>query len=37
MTKVLILGSTGMLGHVVTNYLKQKEYEVYETSRNTND
>ena len=37
MTKVLILGSTGMLGHVVTNYLKQKEYEVYATSRNTND
>lgn len=37
MAKVLILGSTGMLGHVVTNHLKQKEYEVYATSRNTND
>lgn len=37
MDKVLIIGSTGMLGHVVTRYLKEKKYEVYETTRNKED
>lgn len=30
--KILVLGKTGMLGHVVYNYLKEKGYEVVGTS-----
>lgn len=32
--KILILGSEGMLGHVVKRYFENKGYEVYATSRN---
>ena len=35
--RVLVLGSTGMLGHVVFNYLKEKGYEVYGTSSKNGD
>ena len=31
--KVLVLGKTGMLGHVVETYLKEQGYEVFGTSR----
>lgn len=34
--KVLILGSTGMLGSSVFNYLKNKRYDLYTTYRNEN-
>lgn len=34
MKKVLVIGSTGMLGHVVKKYLIDKKYDVYETTRN---
>ena len=34
MKKVLVIGSTGMLGHVVKKYLTDKKYDVYETTRN---
>lgn len=37
MKKVLVIGSTGMLGHVVTKYLIAKKYDVYETTRNKNN
>lgn len=36
MKKVLVIGSTGMLGHVVKKYLIEKKYDVYETTRNKN-
>ena len=29
MKKVLVIGSTGMLGHVVKKYLIDKKYDVY--------
>lgn len=32
--KVLVLGKTGMLGHVVYNYLLEQNYDVLGTSRN---
>ena len=32
--KILVLGSEGMLGHVVKRYFENKGYEVYATSRN---
>lgn len=35
--KILILGSTGMLGHVVKRYFENKNYEVYATTREKND
>jgi dTDP-4-dehydrorhamnose reductase len=36
--KVLILGGTGMAGHVIKEYLKQNsKYEVFYTSRDKND
>ncbi len=35
--KLLILGSNGMLGHVVLTYFKKKNYDVYETTRNIRD
>lgn len=35
--KLLILGSEGMLGHVVKRYFQTAGYEVYSTSRNPND
>lgn len=35
--KILLLGDTGMLGHIVKNYMLEKGYEVYSTSRNKND
>ena len=31
--KILVLGKTGMLGHVVTKYLEEKKYNVYATNR----
>lgn len=31
--KVLVIGSTGMLGHVVSLYLEEKGYEIYKTNR----
>ncbi len=34
--KVLVLGKTGMLGHVVYNYLKEKGYDVVGTSSKEN-
>ena len=33
MKKVLVIGSTGMLGHVVKKYLIDKKYDVYATTR----
>ena len=33
MKKVLVIGSTGMLGHVVKKYLIDKKYDVYSTTR----
>lgn len=35
--KILILGSTGMLGHVVKRYFENKNYEVYATTREKED
>lgn len=35
--KILILGRTGMLGHVVYTYFKEKGYEVFGTSLNHED
>ncbi len=32
MKKILVLGSSGMLGHVVTKYFEEKGYEVYNLS-----
>ena len=32
--KILVLGSEGMLGHVVKRYFENKGHEVYATSRN---
>ncbi len=37
MEKVLIVGSTGMLGYAVSSYYKSKNYEVAEISRNEYD
>lgn len=37
MTKILVLGSTGMLGHVVERYFTNQEYDVYSTTRNKNN
>lgn len=36
-SKILLLGSTGMLGHVVNQYFIEQGYEVYCTSRNKED
>lgn len=33
MKKVVVLGSTGMAGHVVARYLEEREYDVYRVSR----
>lgn len=33
MRKVVVLGSTGMAGHVVSMYLQEKGYDVFKTSR----
>lgn len=35
--KILILGSEGMLGHVVKRYFQNERYDVYSTSRNPED
>ena len=35
--KILVLGSEGMLGHVVKRYFETKGYDVYATSRNPED
>lgn len=35
--RILVLGSEGMLGHVVKRYFENKEHEVYATSRDKND
>lgn len=35
--RIIVLGSDGMLGHVVSTYLKEKKHEVIKTSRNHND
>lgn len=35
--KVLVLGKTGMLGHIVYQYLKEQGYEVIGTTRNEYD
>ncbi len=35
--RILVLGSEGMLGHVVKKYFEKKGYEVYSTSRDKND
>ena len=35
--KILILGSNGMAGHVVTRYLKEKQYEVATLARDKAD
>lgn len=37
MEKVLVVGSTGMLGYAVSSYYKSKDYEVVEISRNEFD
>lgn len=34
MKKVVVLGSTGMAGHVVAQYLQEREYEIYRVSIN---
>ena len=34
--KVLVLGSTGMAGNVISQYLSEQGYEVYRTSRSEN-
>lgn len=33
MKKILIIGSKGMAGHMIKNYLKEKSYDVYSTFR----
>ena len=33
MKRVLVLGSTGMAGHVISTYLEERGYDVYTTSR----
>ena len=35
--RILILGSDGMLGHVVKTYFKRKGHDVYATSRRYNN
>lgn len=35
--KILVLGSTGMLGHVVSQYFSERQYEVLKTTRKSND
>ena len=35
--KILVLGSTGMLGHVVSQYFFERQYEVLKTTRKSND
>jgi dTDP-4-dehydrorhamnose reductase len=35
--KVLIIGSNGMAGHVITKYLKQKKYDVHTVARSDAD
>ena len=37
MEKILVVGSTGMLGYAVSSYYKSKGYEVVEISRNEFD
>ena len=37
MKKILILGSTGMLGHVVKKHFEEQGYDVYAPSRNESD
>jgi dTDP-4-dehydrorhamnose reductase len=32
--KVLVIGSNGMAGHVIVNYLKQQKYDVHTVARN---
>lgn len=34
MKKILIIGSKGMAGHIIKQYLEEKEYEVFATFRN---
>lgn len=36
-SKILILGGTGMAGHMIYNYLKERSFDVYYTSRNKQD
>ncbi|MGL5099262.1 MAG: dTDP-4-dehydrorhamnose reductase family protein, partial [Fusobacteriaceae bacterium] len=36
MKKVLIIGSKGMAGHIIKEYLIEKKYDVYSTFRNKN-
>jgi dTDP-4-dehydrorhamnose reductase len=35
--KVLVIGSNGMAGHVITNYLKQQNYNVHTVARSNAD
>lgn len=37
MKKIVVLGSTGMAGHVVATYLEENGYEVYRVSRSEKD
>jgi dTDP-4-dehydrorhamnose reductase len=37
MGKIIVLGSTGMLGYAVSSYFRSKEYEVVQISRNEFD
>lgn len=37
MEKIMVIGSTGMLGYAVSSYYKSKEYDVVEISRNEFD
>ena len=34
-SKVLILGSNGMLGHVLNQFLKESNYDVFTTNRHS--
>lgn len=34
--KILVLGSEGMLGHIVKKYFEEQNYEVYSTTKNKN-
>lgn len=36
MRKILIIGSKGMAGHIIKDYLSEKDYDVYSTFRNRN-
>ena len=37
MDKILILGSTGMLGYAIKKYMAEKDYEIFFTTRNKKD